>query len=134
MSFIVYGVGFVLRTEQTIRTIVTAPESYTTPEKIRDTVYLLWQDYQILGLVADNSPIPIEPLTSYGKILRNTRLLAAQSQDIKKMADDILGWKNVSQKESIFPILDTIWDIALRSQESIDTLSRSLFTLVTPGQ
>lgn len=134
LSFIVYGVGFVLRTEQTIRTIVTAPESYTTPEKIQDTVYLLWQDYQVLGLIADNSPIPIEPLTSYGKILKNTRLLAAQSEDIKKMADDILGWKNVSQKESIFPLLDTIWEIALRSQESIDTLAQSLFALVTPDQ
>ncbi len=132
LSFVVYGVGFVLRTERTMRTIVTTPESYTTPKKIQETVYLLWQDYQVLGLIADNSPIPLEPLTSYGKILKNTRLLAAQSEDIKKMADDILGWKNVSETQSIFPILDKIWDIGEESQKDIDTLARSLFSIVTP--
>lgn len=95
-------------------------------------MYLLWQDYQILGLVADNSPIALEPLTSYGKILKNTRLLAAQSENIKKMADDILGWKNVSEKESIFPLLDELWDIGENGKESIETLATSLFNIAPP--
>lgn len=90
LSCVVYGVGFILRTEHTIRVIVTAPETYMTPQKIQKTVRMLWQDYQILGLVADNSPLPIEPLTSYGKILRNIRVLARKSEDIQKMADTIL--------------------------------------------
>lgn len=132
LSFTVYGVWFVLRTEQTIRNIITSPEKYYSVKKIKDTVYSLWQDYQILWLVADNSPIALEPLTSYGKILKNTRLLAAQSENIKKMGDDILGWKNVSQTQSIFPLLDKLWKIGEDSKENITTLANSLFRIVPP--
>ncbi len=134
LSYIVYGVGFVLRTEHTIRNIITSPENYFSPEKIRETVYTLWQDYQVLGLVADNSPLPLEPLTSYGKILKNTRLLAAQSENIKKMADDILGWKNISETESIFPLLDQLWIIGEDGKENIKSLADSIFKIVPPSQ
>lgn len=134
LSFVVYGVGFVLRTEQAIKNIIASPEKYYSVEKIRDTVYTLWQDYQILGLVADNSPIALEPLTSYGKILRNTRLLAAQSENIKKMADDILGWKHVSETQSIFPLLDRLWNIGENGKESIETLAISVFRIAPPAQ
>jgi len=134
LSFTVYWVWFILRTEQTIKNIVTSPEKYYSVGKINETVFSLWQDYQILGLIADNSPIPLEPLTSYGKILKNTRLLAAQSQNIKKMWDDILGWKNVSETESIFPLLDKLWNIGESSEESVKTLATSLFNIVHPGK
>jgi len=129
---VVYGVGFVLRTEHTIKTIATSPQEYYNIGKIKNTVYTLWQDYQILGLVADNSPIPLEPLTSYGTILKNTRLLIAESENIKKMADDILNWKNVSQTESIFPLLDIVWVLGENGEKSLKTLANSLFTIVRP--
>lgn len=132
LSFIVYGVGFVLRTERTIKNIITTPKEYYSVEKIRETVYSLWQDYQILGLVADNSPIALEPLTSYGKILRNTRLLAAQSEMILQTTDDILWWKKNSETESIFPLLDTLWDIGENGKENIETLVASLSKIAPP--
>jgi Protein of unknown function (DUF4012) len=130
----VYGVGFVIRTERAIKSIISTPEKYYSVTKIRETVFSLWQDYQILGLVADNSPIPLEPLTSYGKILKNTRLLAAQSEKITQAANDILGWKNSSEKESIFPLLDNLWEIGEEGKKSIETLTVSLFKITPPNQ
>jgi hypothetical protein len=134
LSFVVYGVGFILRTERTIKSIITSPEQYASIKNIRKVVYTLWQDYQILGIIADNSPLPIEPLTSYGKILKNTRLLTAQNDNIRKMATDIIGWKNVSETESIFPLLDNLWDIAEESKESVESLAQSLFTIAPPEE
>ena len=116
-----------------MKNVITSPEQYYSIEKIKDTVHTLWQDYQILGLIADNSPVPLEPLTSYGKILKNIRLLAAQSENIKKMAEDILGWKNVSETESIFPLLDQLWEIGENAKESVQTLATSLFAITQPN-
>gem|GEM_PF-6128174 len=123
-----------IRTEKTVNTIMTSPERYDSIKKIQATVYSLWQDYQILGLIADNSPIPIEPLTSYGRILKNARLLAAKGDQIKKMADDILGWKNTADTESIFPILDTLWNIGEDVRENAETLAIALFKINPPDQ
>jgi hypothetical protein len=50
------------------------------------------------------------------------------------MADDILGWKNVSEKESIFPLLDELWEIAEDGRDNIDTMVRSLTSLTKPDQ
>lgn len=132
LSYVVYGVGFTLRTERTIKSIIASPKDYYNIEKIKNTVHTLWQDYQILGLVADNSPIALEPLTSYGTILKNTRLLIAESENIKKMADDILRWKKVAKKESIFPLLDTLWNIGENDEKSLQILATSLFSVVRP--
>jgi hypothetical protein len=134
LSFIVYGVGFVLRTEQTIKNIISHPEQYSTAHKIQKTIHTLWQDYQILGLVADNSPIALEPLTSYGKILKNSRRITSQSDYIKEMIDDLIYWKNVSEKESIFPLLNTLWDIGENMEANTKTLVDSLFTISPPDR
>jgi hypothetical protein len=72
--------------------------------------------------VADNSPIPLEPLTSYGKILRNTRLFLYHSDSIQRMSQDIIGWKYTSKQESIFPLLDKLWIILEDGTENIKTL------------
>ncbi len=122
LSFIVYGVGFVLRTENAIKLIQSSPSKYIHIDILQETVQSLWRDYQILGLVADNSPIPIEPLTSYGKILKNTRLLLYQSDRIQEMIQQMIGWKNISQKQSIFPLLDTLWVILDNSVANVTTL------------
>lgn len=49
------------------------------------------------------------------------------------MADDILGWKNVSETESIFPLLDQLWDIGENAKESVQTLATSLFAITQPN-
>ncbi len=117
-----------------ITNIMTSPEKYYSVKKIRETIYTLWQDYQILGLITDNSPIPLEPLTSYGKILKNTRLLAGEAEKIVQTTHDILGWKNISDTKSIFPLLDTLWDIGESGEEGLRTLAESLFQITPPDQ
>lgn len=132
LSFVVYGIGFVLRTEYTIRTLIAIPQTSFSIENIQKTTSTLWRDYQILWLVADNSPIPLEPLTSYGKILRNIRILLSQNKNIQKMADDILNWKTVAQTQSIFPLLNKMWEVAEEGRDSVSTISTSLFSVIPP--
>lgn len=125
LSFVIYGVGFVIRTEKTIKIIQASPEKYTNIDTLQKTVHGLWRDYQILGLVADNSPLPLEPLTSYWQILKNTRLLIYQSDRIQQMMQNMIGWKDRSQQESIFPLLDTVWAIGWDGIKNIKTLMNS---------
>ncbi|MEI8097172.1 MAG: hypothetical protein WCG73_03645 [Candidatus Moraniibacteriota bacterium] len=122
LSFVVYGVGFVIRTERIIKIIQASPGKYTNINTLQKTVHGLWRDYQILGLIADNSPIPLEPLTSYGKILKNTRLLIYHSDSIQKMSEDIIGWKDKSEQESIFPLLNKLWIILEDGVKNVKSL------------
>ena len=122
LSFVVYGVGFVLRTERVIKIIQGSLSKYTNIDALQKTVHWLWRDYQILGLVADNSPIPLEPLTSYGKILKNTRLLIYHSDSVQKMSLDLIGWKDKSKQESIFPLLNKLWIILEDGTKNIQSL------------
>ncbi len=69
LSFIVYGVGFLLRTERRIQTIIDTPGILVSREGA-SLVGELFEDYQIIGLVANNPIYPVEPLASYGEILR----------------------------------------------------------------
>jgi hypothetical protein len=50
----------------------------------------------------------------------------AQTENIAKMTDNILGWKKISQQESIFPLLDELWEIAENARDSIDTIIQSM--------
>ena len=68
LGYIVYGIGFLLRTEKHIQTIVDTPGILVS----RDGSHLireLFEDYQVIGIVANNPIYPIEPLASYGHIL-----------------------------------------------------------------
>lgn len=64
VAYIVYGLGFLIRTEKNLQSLIDDPlqiVSESGQHRIRD----LFQDYQILGLVANNPLFPLEPLATY---------------------------------------------------------------------
>lgn len=48
LSYIVYGVGFIIRTENNIRTILYAPDVDITSPRMGHLLDNLWRDYQVL--------------------------------------------------------------------------------------
>lgn len=115
VSFVIYGIGFALRTEKTLTEMRENPSLLTDSYEARKTLFHLWQDYQILWLVADNSPWPIEPLTSYGRILRGFRDIVGKSGDMQDFFIHLQTWYTGGMKTSYKPL----WNEAISELDHI---------------
>lgn len=111
----VYGVGFILRTESHLRELRNDPGSIMSPAgflHLRE----MRRDFQILAPLIRNPIIPIEPFATYGRALDYSYRLAGRFSTLKILESDLMLWREYSNTESIFPILDDFfrWAESLR--------------------
>ncbi len=109
LAYIVYGVGFLVRTEKNLQTIIDTPGILVSQEGSH-LIRELFEDYQIIGIIANNPIYPIEPLASYGAILSAGRAVSVSFTRLIDMQSDIALWRTQSQKQSIFPLLEKVFD------------------------
>ena len=56
------------------------------------TVRKLFQDYQLIGVIAKNPIFPIEPLASYGYFLDYVRDFTATLNHLLGFKEELYGW------------------------------------------
>lgn len=125
VAYIVYGLGFLIRTEKNLQSLIDDPlqiVSESGQHRIRD----LFQDYQILGLVANNPLFPLEPLATYGNVLRQGRIITQDLHTLINMQSDIHAWRVSSHTKSIFPILDAAFPVIGDMTEKIHTIESDI--------
>lgn len=110
LSYIVYGIGFVVRTENNVRALFYSSDVDIASPRMWHLLDNLWRDYQVLWVVAENPIFPLEPLASYGKILRWLRDVADSTDGILALQPQVLLWTKQREEVSIFPILESIFE------------------------
>ena len=105
VGFIVYGIGFMLRTESNINAWVAGDRSQLVTE-MGNRLDILWRDYQVIDFIAQNPIIPVEPLASYGRILYTFRYISSHVSDILALQPLIIDWRENAQTQTVFPLLD----------------------------
>ncbi len=108
LGFVVYGLGFMLRTEKNITTWMS-DNSSDMISQMGGRLNVLWRDYQIVGFVAENPIVPLEPLASYGRVLATLRTISSHIDDMLALQPDALVWKDNAETQSIFPLLDNVF-------------------------
>lgn len=126
LSYIVYGVGFVMRTENNIRSLIE--ETDMTSPSLWVLLDNLWRDYQVLWIIAENPILPLEPLASYGRILRWSRDIIDSIDGAVALQPQVVSWVKQREENSIFPILSSVLvsmnDIYDRVQSLTPSLQR----------
>jgi hypothetical protein len=105
---------------------MTAEGSDIVSPKISHLLDNLWRDYQVLGVVAENPIFPIEPLASYGTLLRGLRYITGDIDDILTLQPELLNWVKNREEISVFPLLDSIFEILTDIHDKLENLSPSL--------
>lgn len=126
LSYIVYGLGFLIRTEDNVQALLDNPGQVVATEW-QHRIKSLFQDYQIMGFVANNPIFPLEPLATYGNILSHVRAMTTILHNLLGIQSEFYEWRESSHTQSIFPLLDDLFpylsDIA-HEAESIETLAK----------
>ncbi len=107
-AYIFYGLGFLMRTADDIRSLIDNPSQIFTSEG-EHRIKKLFQDYQVIGFVANNPIIPLEPLATYGDILKHVRTLSGIFHKALDTQSQLLVWAKESDTQSIFPVMDTLF-------------------------
>lgn len=108
LGFVVYGLGFMLRTEKNITTWMSDNRADIISQ-MGGRLNVLWRDYQIIGFIAENPLLPLEPLASYGRVLATLRTISSHIDEILALQPAALAWKNDAGSQSIFPLLDSVF-------------------------
>lgn len=81
----------------------------------------------MIGLVANNPIIPLEPLATYGNILDHVRVMTGILHSMLGLQSQFYAWREESHTRSIFPLLDILFaDLARISGEA-----RSIESIIT---
>lgn len=86
----------------------------------------LFEDYQIIGLIANNPLYPIEPLASYGEILRAGRGVSSSINTLLDLESDIAVWRTESQEVSVLPLLGRIFKTLESIQSDVHDIRSQL--------
>ena len=68
LAYMIYGIGFIIRTERHIEALRENPGSIFTRGGFQ-RLRTMREDYQIVGPLIQNPFIPLEPLATYGRAL-----------------------------------------------------------------
>lgn len=109
LGYMIYGLGFILRTEINLRTLNNNPGALITGSGLT-TLRDMRRDYQILAPVIGNPFFPIEPLATYGRVLNIGYNLIHGTDELSDIESDIMTWKDSSDTKSVFPIVDDVFD------------------------
>lgn len=109
LAYVVYGVGFIIRTEVHMETLRDAPGSIFTYEWF-SRLRSMRRDFQVLAPIIRNPIIPIEPFATYGKALDYSYNLVAELDTLRDIEWDVMYWKQHANTMSIFPVMDDFFD------------------------
>jgi len=118
LAYLVYGAGFIIRTERHVQIIQDNPGSLMTVEGFA-RLRLMREDYQIVSPLIQNPIFPLEPLATYGKVLNAGYYILSDLDVLGIIEEDVMQWREVSSKESIFPILDDIFSWISRIDDDV---------------
>lgn len=131
LAYMLYGVGFLLRTEEHIAVFREDPGSIVTSEGFA-RLRAMRQDYQILAPVIRNPLIPLEPLATYGRALDIAFGIARDLDILGEAEASLMQWHEESRTESVFPIVDRIFAWLESIDDEIDEL-RDMLSVQAPG-
>jgi hypothetical protein len=123
LAYLIYGLGFLLRTEAHIETLRDDPGILMT-EKGFKKLRNMREDYQVIAPLIQNPIFPIEPIATYGKILNTGHRILSRFGELSQFEADIMQWKNVSDSTSIFPLLNEVFSWLTKINPDIQSLSR----------
>lgn len=105
LAYIVYGAGFIMRTEKHLDTLREEPGTLFTRDGFRK-LRAMKEDYQIMAPFVQNPIFPIEPLATYGRALNILYGIVTQMGTLADIERDVIQWRDYAKTESIFPIMD----------------------------
>jgi hypothetical protein len=129
LAYIVYGLGFIIRTEKNIQSLIDDPiqiVSESGHHRIRDLI----RDYQIIGFVANNPIFPLEPLATYGNVLYRVRSILNYLRTFSDMQADIVLWRESSHTISIFPIMDVFFRVLVGISDELRSIGHNIKNVV----
>lgn len=125
LAYIVYGIGFIIRTERHLDTLREEPGALFTRDGFRK-LRAMKEDYQIMAPFVQNPIFPIEPLATYGRALSILYGIVTQMDTLADIESDVMQWRASANLKSIFPIMDETFSWL----RDIDPDIRSLHTMV----
>jgi hypothetical protein len=130
-AFIVYWLGFFLRTERHLQSLIDMPWQILTSAG-QDRIRGLFQDYQVIGFVANNPLLPLEPLATYGDLLSHGRIIAREVHEIASIQSDLMRWQEAHDTESLFPIMKYVFDRLWRIRTELIQIQARLQHISSP--
>lgn len=92
-----------------LRDILTQnPLSITEPET-REKLQVLKRELTLFSPIIANPLIPLEPIRSYVVVLDSVDILLKKLTKGEGMIGQVLSWWEVSDSQSIFPLIDDIY-------------------------
>lgn len=125
LAYIVYGIGFIIRTERHLDTLREEPGDLFTRDGFRK-LRAMKEDYQIMAPFVQNPIFPIEPLATYGRALNILYGIVTQMDTLADIESDVMQWRDSAEAVSIFPIMDETFSWL----RNIDPDIRSLHAMV----
>lgn len=101
LSYCIYGLGFIIRTEIHLNTLRDNPDILLT-QRWLEMLGNMREDYQIIAPIIQNPIFPIEPLATYGRALRIGYDVVSRVEELSILEVELMAWKNTSSTQSIF--------------------------------
>lgn len=125
LAYLIYGLGFLIRTEAHLGIIRDNPGVLATSEGL-ETLRSMREDYQVIAPIVQNPLFPLEPLATYGKALRIGYDMLSRMGELTAFEAGIMEWKNTSETMSVFPLVDEVFSWL----GSLDSDVQKLHTMV----